>query len=365
MGFDTGAVAFRLFYLPCPADSSLLDKFAAHAAPPITDLKTDPITGWVTGQHLLDREITEDKCLFGPYLYTQLMKAEKKIPESLLRAYIKIEEEVEKKARGATFLPRKVRSEIKERLVAHFLPQMPPTLTGIPSVTDLRTEMIVSGALSDKQVDAFFPAYREIIGEIPILLTPDTAAMKRKRINPVDLDPILFTPDETVELPHESTLGMDFLTWLWFYWETGTGVFKHNDYEHGLMLEGPLTFFRDGEGAHEALLRNGSPLNSQEAGIALLRGKKLKKVKLTLTRGDWIVTANVDSDFAFRAVKLPKTENDDASGIFQERMAFLEMFWTTFLALYDRFLDMRTNASDWRATHAAMGEWIARRAEKK
>ena len=52
------------------------------------------------------------------------------------------------------------------------------------------------------------------------------------------------------------------------------------------MLEGPLTFFREGEGAHEAVLRKGTPLNSREAGTALYCGKKLKRAKLVLAEGD-------------------------------------------------------------------------------
>ncbi len=362
MGFDSGAVAFRLFYLSESYDSSIVEAFARHAAPPITSLDRDPITGWVTGKHLLDRTITEESCVFGPYVSVQLMKAEKKIPNSLLRAYVKLEEEVEKKARNVAELPRAVKSEIREHIIAQFLPQMPPTLTGIPVMTDLRNQIVLASAMSDKQHDAFCVNYRTTVGELPVAVTPESAAAKRKRINPIDLDPVRFTPDETVELVPESALGMDFLTWLWFYWEKEGGVFQADGFEHGLMLEGPLYFFREGEGAHEVVLRNGVPMNSKEAGVALLCGKKLRRAKITLTRGDWVVSANVDDSFAFRAVKLPKPESEDAYGKFQERMMFIEMFWTAWLALYDKFLDTRCDSKAWPKTVSKMGQWILERA---
>ncbi|MBO7653843.1 MAG: hypothetical protein J6U40_02875, partial [Kiritimatiellae bacterium] len=99
------------------------------------------------------------------------------------------------RARETAFLPRKVRAEVKQRVIASLQPQMPPTLTGIPVVVDLRNQQLVAGALSDKQVDALTPAFKTVGDSIPIPVTPENAALKRKRINAVDLDPITFSPD--------------------------------------------------------------------------------------------------------------------------------------------------------------------------
>jgi len=96
MPFDSGTLSFRLFYLQRSYTSAVVDDFARRTAPPITTLERDPISGWVSGRHLFDRDITDAKCVTGPYLHVQLMKAEKKIPASLLRAYVKQEEDVAK-----------------------------------------------------------------------------------------------------------------------------------------------------------------------------------------------------------------------------------------------------------------------------
>jgi len=360
MAFDSGSVSFRLFYLQRSYDAGLIDDFARNAAPPIASLNKDPISGWVTGRHLLDRDITEEKCVLGPYLYAMYMKAEKKVPESLLRAHCRLEEDVELRAREIEVLPRAVRAEVKQRVVDSLLPTMPPTLSSIPLVVDFRNDLLLAQAMSDKQIDVISPVFKETAGTLPILLTPETAAIRRKQINANDLDPVTFSPDDTLEPPTESTLGMDFFTWLWFAWEKEGGVYHLPDgREFGVMLEGPLTFFREGKGAYEAVLRKGTPINSREAGTALLCGKKLKRAKVVIGQGDNVFSATLDADFAFRSLKLPKGEQLDPVGRFQERMLFIETFWSAWFMLYDRFLDLRTDPKQWPKTLEAMKQWIA------
>ena len=360
MAFDSGSVSFRLFYLQQSYDSGLIEAFARNAAPPLASLNRDPISGWVTGRHLFDRDITEEKCVFGPYLHAQFMKAEKKIPASLLRAHVKMEEDIELRAREAEYLPRAVKAEIKQRVTDALLPGMPPTLSSIPAVVDFRNDLLIAAALSDKQIDTLSPVFKETAGTLPILLTPETAALRRKQINANDLEPVSFSPDDSLELPHESTLGMDFFTWLWFVLEKEGGVYHLPDgREFGVMLEGPLTFFREGQGAHEAVLRKGTPINSREAATALVCGKKLKRAKVVIGQGDAVFSATLDADFAFRSLKLPKGEQEDAIGRFQERMLAIETFWSAWLSLYDRFLDLRTDKKQWPKTLDAMRQWIS------
>ncbi|HRR34462.1 MAG TPA: recombination-associated protein RdgC [Kiritimatiellia bacterium] len=361
MAFDSGSVSFRLFYLQQQYDSGLIDAFSKHVAPPIESLNRDPIRGWVTWRHLFDRALTDETCVIGPYLHAQWMQAEKKVPPALLRAYVKMEEDTECRARETEFLPRAARAEIKQRVTEALLPKMPPTLASIPVVVDFRNDLLVAAALSDKQIDTLSPAFKETAGTLPILLTPETAALRRRQVNANDLDPVSFSPDPALEPPNEATLGMDFFTWLWFAWEKEGGVCHLPDgREFGVMLEGPLTFYREGQGAHEAVLRKGSPLNSREAGTALLCGKKLKRAKVVIAQGDDVFSATVDADFAFRSLKLPKGEQTEAAGRFEERMLMIETFWSAWLALFDRFLDLRTDAQAWPKTLDAMRQWIAR-----
>lgn len=81
MGFESGAISFRAFYLPGGMPEDFVARFARHAAPPVDRLGRDPVSGWVTGRHLLDRFIEEDTAIVAGYPRLTLMKAEKKIPE--------------------------------------------------------------------------------------------------------------------------------------------------------------------------------------------------------------------------------------------------------------------------------------------
>ena len=86
MGFDRGSASFRLFYLARSFDASLVERFAAHAAPPIETLGHEPIQGWVAGRHLLDTNLTEENCVFGGYLHATLMRAERRVSTSRRRS---------------------------------------------------------------------------------------------------------------------------------------------------------------------------------------------------------------------------------------------------------------------------------------
>ncbi len=364
MAFDRGCVSFRMLRLKSGVSREVVDRFAAMAAPPIDSLGRDPIQGWVAGDHLLDREITADRCILGPWLHLNLMRAERKIPEALLRAYCRLDEEAERRARQVDVLPRKVKSEIRERMVEQLQPQMPPTLTGTPMVLDFRNDLLLTGAMSDAQLDRFCPFFRETTGQMPVLLTADNLALLRRQVNSHDLAASVFSPDPTLDAEDEVSLGLDFMTWLWHSFERDGGVFHTGPGNEpcGFMLEGPLTFFHEGAGAHEALLRKGSPLLSREAGMAMVCGKKLKRAKFTLARGDRQWTATLDADFGIRGLKLPPCEQFDPFGRFQERMLAIETFHESLFALFDRFLDLRCSRDAWAETLEAIRQWVAHHA---
>jgi hypothetical protein len=361
MGFDSGTVSFRVFHLRQGLTRDSIEQFAAMAAPPIETLSRDAIQGWVSWRHLLDREVTEDRCVFSSWMHLALMRAERKIPGALLRAYCRLEEEIERKARGADFLDRKARSEVKERVVSQLLPTMPPTLTGTAAVVDFRNDRVLAEAMSDAQIDRFCPFFRETTGQMPLLLNAETLALLRARVNATDLMPASFTTDAEVENEIQTSLGLEFLTWLWYAWEKDGGVFRlKNGDECGYMLEGPLLFFREGKGAHEAVLRKGTPLLSREAGMALFCGKKLKRAKFTLARGEQAWTATIDADFAIRGLKLPPSDQPDPTGQFQERMLAVETFLEAYFELYDRFLALRCNPAEWSLCLNGLHTWVAR-----
>ncbi len=391
MGFDSGAMAFRCFYLSREITPEDLERFAAKTLPPVTTLTVaQPLHGWVGPTHALDRDFSEEHCCELPYLHFAHVTAEKKIPPSTLRAYFRQECDIEQKARGLQFLPRQVKSEVKERVIAELGKDALPSFASMDCVVDMRHQMLFASAMADRAVEMLAPFFRETTGAMPVVLLPESAALRRMNVDVNALMPCQLSPNEALSPPVVSTLGTDFLTWLYWFWEKGPAMFDFQGEQCGMMFEGPFHFeAADVPGCHETTLRNGTPQDSPEFGTALWNGKRLRRAKLTLVRGETIVTAMVDgADFAFRALKLPKKNTsaprdeavehlpsagaqpsalpaapvDNTPPSLAERMDAAVFFVEAFLTLFDRYVALRANPSEWEATLAKVQAWIAQRA---
>jgi len=350
-----------MYYVPGGLSEKCVEGFARYAAPPVSTLGSQPISGWVTGRHLLDRNITEESAYYGGYLRLTLMKAERKIPGALLRAECRIEELAEMEAKGVAFLKREARARIKDGVIARLLPSMPPALKGIPVIYDGRDRILYAGAMSDKQSDALAVSFKAATRINLIQITPVTAALERNKVNAADFEPSSYSP-ECEDDSDNANPGRDFLTWLWFFSERKGGLIETEFGEFGVMIEGPLVFIHEGGGAHEAVLRKGAPLLSAEAKTSLLSGKKLRSAKIAFSHNEHSWQAVLDADsFVLRGIKLPQGDNVDAISRFQQRMMFLQTFRETLLTAYDRFLEARANKERWRAMQKEIQEWVAAR----
>lgn len=364
MSFESGSISFRTFYLPAPLPPDHISWFARHAVPPIETMGTSEISGWVTGRHLLDRNITEDSALVSGYLRLTLMKAERVIPPALLKAECKMEELAEMQARGVPFLKRNERSAIKKEVTARLLPTMPPTLTGIDLACDLESQIVYATATTDKQLDALRLNFRHTTGLDLIPFEPETVAAKALKTDIRDVAPSSFSPelDDDMAEPH---IGRDFLTWLWYFSEACGGIATLDAGPFAVAIEGPLCFMFEGAGAHETVLRNGQPLVSAEARTALMSGKKLKRAKVIFARDEatWKFTLDADS-FTFRSTQLPQGEELDAASRFQDRMLALDTLREVMTGFFTRFLEERLNQTEWNGIREDIRKWVGNRHSK-
>ena len=362
MAFESGSVSYRMFYVTKAMPPDVVERFAENAAPPLDTLSDGEIHGWVSGRHLLDRAITPNNAYYGGFLRLTLMKAERKIPEALLRAECRMEELAQQEASGKAFLTRSERKDIKDAIVSRLLPQMPPQLKGIPFIFDERDGIIYATALNEKQMDAFTIYFSQTLGFNLIPVIPETAAVKRLRVYVKEWAPTSFSPDVDDSEAGQDP-GEDFLTWLWFYSEARGGIATLDDLgEFAVMIDGPLHFILEGSGAHEAVLRRGEPRLSAEAKTSLLSGKKLKQAKLTLAQGDvqWSCTLTA-SGFIVRSLKLPPLEKMDAVSAFQERINQIGRFSEALMRLFDRFVQERNNVNEWKNTVQEIRAWVSDR----
>jgi recombination associated protein RdgC len=356
-----------MFYLPHSLPPDHVARFAMKALPPMTTLGDTPLSGWVTGRHLMDRNINEDTAHYAGYLRLALATAERKIPAATLKAECRMEELARMQAEGRAELDRKTRSEIRKEIEARLLPTMPPQLKGMDLVHLPESGLVYCEATNGTQIDRLDAYFREVMrfGLIPV--TPYSASFMRLKFDARDLGPSSFSPDCDDDSAADG-IGNEFLTWLWFVSETRGGVIKLPDYgDFALLIEGPLTFVStEGSGAHEAVLRQGTPTISTEAKIALLSGKKLSKARIMLARGQdtWQVTLDAE-EFIFRGLKLPEGEKLEPISRFQERMTSIGTFTGAFLEIFDLFMIERKSEELWKATKTQIHQWVSERTSRR
>ncbi|MFZ2643290.1 MAG: recombination-associated protein RdgC [Verrucomicrobiia bacterium] len=366
MSFESGQIGFRMCYALKELPTDAVQRFASKASPPLKSLGAEPAIGWVGGRHLFDLPISDENARLGGYLRLSLLKAERKVPSSLLRAESFMEELARMKADNKPFLDRKAKSEVRKQVMSRLLPQMPPTLRAIPFVHDERGGVVYVGAVSEQQMDALRVNFLAATGIDLVPVNVETAVAQRRGQKAKQWAPASFSP-EAADDEMENRPGQDFLTWLWFASEDRGGLFESRERgQIAVALEGPLLLERPGDGAHVIAIREGVPTASPEAQTALMTGKKLRRAKLTLACQDetWMTSFDADS-FSFR-VKLPDPKEVlDPASRFQERIQKLGEFRDLFFELLDQFLDDRCDEKNWAKAQKKIHHWAATRDTKK
>ncbi len=361
MPFEHGTFAVTVFNLREELPEDYLDLFTGMAAGSIDSVKEDPQIGWVSGRHLLETTIDEVTALCGGHLYLNLRKAERKIPSTLLNAICRREELVYMQANDTTTVPSKQKKQIKEEATEKNLMKMVPTISGTPMVVDMASKVLYLGTASTAQIDNFIAQFYKTTNIEPVQVTPEWYLENRFQTTEVSIPVVMFSEKGD----GETTPGRDFLTWLWYYSECEEGVINVEQFgEFAFAIEGPLTFAfaAEARGAAETTLKKGdSPLRAAEAKAALNVGKKLKKAKFMLVRGEDVWGGSFDADhFNFSGLSLPEGEEMDRDSRFAERVTNLHIFHTVIGEYFAKFVKTVT-ASDWDETEKKIQRWVQER----
>jgi hypothetical protein len=289
-----------------------------------------------------------------------LVKAVKKIPTALFKAECKQEELAQMAAKGVSFLNRKERREIKDAVQERMLPAMPPTLSSVDVVREPSTGTLYTTATSVASADTLGVQWSKTTGQQVYPYLPVIAAHKVKGFDGKSLNATSFSPDvEDDSL--EQDLGTEFLTWLWYFSENKGGM--HDGF--AFALGGPFTFVHEGAGAHVVVIRKGNPGIASEAKSALMAGKKLKKAKLTVAKGEKTWTCSIDGgEWTFGSLKLPKGEAVEPISAFEERMMSIGSFVDAFEGVFLKFVSIRVDKKLWADEVAQIKQWVADRVSK-
>jgi len=140
-------------------------------------------------------------------------------------------------------------------------------------------------------------------------------------------------------------LGEEFLTWLWFRWETSGGEFTLSGGRVvGIALDDFLSFAAPSDDETEQTLRRGLPTRTAEARTALRQGHRLRKARLLIAEGarQWSATLDAPT-LTLTGVKLPEDAEECESDV--DRTADRSANWLALheivQALYGLFLRER------------------------
>ena len=102
-------------------------------------------------------------------------------------------------------------------------------------------------------------------------------------------------------------------------------------------------------------------MRSAEAKAALIVGKKLKKAKFTMARGEDVWTGTFDADhFAFSGLSLPEGEEMDIHTRFAERIMNLDIFQNAIKAYFKKFAET-VRSMTWPETEKKLQKWSLER----
>jgi len=158
-------------------------------------------------------------------------------------------------------------------------------------------------------------------------------------------------------------LGEEFLTWLWFRWETDGGEFPlPGGRVVGLALDDFLCFAAPSDDETEQTLRRGLPTRSPEARTALRHGRRLKKARLLLGEGSRQWSATLDATtLTMTGVRLPEDAEECESDA--DRTADRAANWFALheilQALYARYLTERVRPDYLATAGEQQARWMA------
>ncbi len=158
-------------------------------------------------------------------------------------------------------------------------------------------------------------------------------------------------------------LGEEFLTWLWFRWETDGGEFTlPGGRVVGVALDDFLSFAAPSEDETEQTLRRGLPTRTAEARTALRQGHRLRKARLLIAEGSRLWSATLDAPtLTLNGVKLPEDAEECESDT--DRTADRSANWLALhelvQALYGMFLRERLRADFKQTTALEQARWMA------
>lgn len=168
-------------------------------------------------------------------------------------------------------------------------------------------------------------------------------------------------------------VGKEFLTWLWFFAETGNQALHIEEDKRSLAfnfwIDDRLILQPADGSTHVHMMRGGNPSYSHEAATALFSGKIVKELKIGLqidSVGEYTAVLS-HQDLNPRSLQLPVVDfeiAEEGSSAVLMRVEQTQLFLKALDALFEEFMSRRLKKEWEQVDLKRMQEWASARLEK-
>ena len=309
--------------------------------------------GWVSLTDILDADFKEANYALGGYLIFSLRIDRKQISPKLMKIRLMEEQKKFLAEHGQTRIGKAMNEGIKDRVRLELLSKNDPVPSFYDVLWAVGQNKLYFSSLSDKVADDFVELFKK------------TFSLNLVRILPQQHPAILkIKTQDNADGADISSIGREFLTWLWFKSEERSGhiaLSKNEEVELHLLKRIVL---EAGEGEYaQGVVCSGLHAELIEGKEAIRQGKKVKEacMRLLCDQNEWEFHFKADT-FYFQSMKMPVkdwTESpEDPSAALLERIYLIENAVKTMDKIYESFLSVRFSAKWTENEKAKLNQWL-------
>ncbi|MGD0844651.1 MAG: recombination-associated protein RdgC [Geobacteraceae bacterium] len=346
------------------------------------DQETEELSiGWVhTGNPQESSFAAPDDFWHDHYLAFSLRQDRRRVPASLLKAYLQVAEHEFLTANpGYTRVPKQKREELRDAVQASLLARTLPLPTVHDAVWDTGSGILTFTSLGRAMQDAFeahfkktFPGLR-LVAVHPFARAEDVV---EEGLKPSLASANRATSEAALDLIVSNRwLGWDFLLWVMYRTMNGAAEYRISRPGPAGMGEPFVAYINDrlvllsaGDNGMQKITVAGPQDRFSEVRTALSQGKVINEATLHFEKGEDLYKMTLKGEmFHFAAFKAPKVKEEKDSSVdltserealFYERMALLEKGLQLFDSFFALFLSARLGAG-WNRELEKIGEWLA------
>ncbi|QDU32546.1 hypothetical protein KS4_05780 [Poriferisphaera corsica] len=417
MGFKSGRVTYCRFKVmgdgPSSVDEAALSILNEHRFREVEIGAPDEVeVGFVTGDHILDTQFSYEKNGFGNLLMFAIRIDTHKVPSEMKQAYKMMNEQAAASGNPSGFASKADKrdaKELAERQIHEDLASGKYRKSKmVPVLWDLKAGYMYLGGASNAIIEELCRVMRHAFAVDLEYVSGGTYAghSLREKHSGRDFDdfrPTKYTkPPAAAALIHDEDdasgdaayggsqgggepivpwvakstdlkdfLGNEWLMWLWFVCEKFDGLISAKvdgvDEEIFVAITKSLQMECAWDAGGKVSLSGDGVRVYKEAGEALVQGKWARKFGMILSSGEDTFELNLQGDkYVIGSALLPEImEAETPREIVEARLLKIMVLSQLLDAVYDVFLEQRSNTGKWANIKNEMSKWIKERRLEK